>query len=179
MQDVNIMESSKVTVKSQFVIKTSSGLVNLIGTSKEFKKDFLDSQERFLRVKKRDYKHLTEKVIPENKAKGIHDVETFQKASSISKTIVKIQDSINLIIESFIIDKQSIEDTIFIPIEENIKYDTIKYSELIDEVIANNPDLFRSKMYEILSNTNDSDTIITAIKEIAKGHGYKLIKSSK
>lgn len=179
MQDVNIIESSKVTVKSQFVIKTSSGLVNLIGTSKEFKKDLLDAQEKFIKEKKRDYKWLTEVKIPDNKEKGINNVEAFQKAKSIGKTIVKIQDSINLIIESFIIDKQSIEDTIFIPIEENIKYDKVKYSELIDEVIANNPDLFRSKMYEILSNTNDSDAIITAIKEIVKEHGYKLIKSSK
>lgn len=185
MENVTIINK-----ENHFKVLYQEKKVELIGTTKEFKLEVYKDKRLFLSRSKGDLKYL-QSLVKQGKADDIE--KTNGRIKSIEIRIQNIKNEIGLIRNAAVIDGHKLDAIIeidelntFNPIGKNIHIQSnetqvqqLKSStELLEHIISNDMEAFERKMYEVLTS-NSSDIVVPVLKEIAKGHGYKLIKSNK
>jgi len=185
MENVTIVNKD-----NHFKVLYKEKKVELLGTTKEFKLEVYKDKRLFLSQSKGSVKYLNS-LLQQGKADDIE--KTNGRIKSIEIRVQNIKNEIGLIRNAAVIDGHKLEAIIeidelntFNPIGKNIQIQSnetqiqqLKSStELLEHIISNDMEAFERKMYEILIN-GDSEIVVPVLKEIAKGHGYKLIKSIK
>ncbi len=185
MENVTIVNKD-----NHFKVLYKEQKVELLGTTKEFKLEVYKDKRLFLSQSKGSVKYL-KSLLQQGKADDIE--KTNGRIKSIEIRIQNIKNEIGLIRNAAVIDGHALDFIIEIPelhvlnpigkntqIQSNeTQVQQLKSStELLEHIISNDMESFERKMYEVLIN-GDSEIVVPTLKEIAKGHGYKLIKSNK
>lgn len=178
MSNVTIQEEVKVTSKESFKIKVDNKVINLLGTTSEFKTKLLQDLQNFRKKKVEDFNWLTKTKIPQNQESGIDNKESYLKASSMNKRIIILEKEIDLVITSFIVDNQSLENHIFIPIGENTQFEIKSHNDIMEEIMETNYELYEQKVVDYLIGGH-TEYILDTLKKIALHHNYRLTKIAK
>lgn len=180
MSQVNIIESAKVSSKEKLSIKIFNVEHILTNTTIEYKKQLFNTIKSRLNKKNQDFKHLNN-IIADPTDKQDKNL-LLAKATSISKTIVKIESDIAVILSASIMDSQQLfseakDNTVYsFPIGNKSQEITqLTNQQKLDKLVEEDFELFESKMYEVLTN-NSADTVVPVLKNISERFGYRLSK---